>query len=264
MHCKILKRLMGLAAFAVGLLCCESAMAQVVALPVPLAPSFSESVSNSDGVVSSSDPFDVTNGVATAGTRYAAATGSVESVSINANSSNYQFAAASITWSFVVNAPPTLSPVVDVLLTGQGDLSISGPSNPATTNNVSFSMASPWGTGTLQTLATQVFDNQANQFNINFTALLTAGQLYNVTEMLNASSIPTDGSVTDLVKGSIDPLVGLTDQEIAEGYSVTVSPSPVPLPSSAWLMLAGLGGLGILVLKRRTDRAMPHWVCRSH
>ncbi len=77
------------------------------------------------------------------------------------------------------------------------------------------------------------FDNQKNQFNINFGAYLMAGQLYNATKMLNAYSIPTDGSVTDLVTGSIDPLVGLTDQEIAEGYSAAVSPSPVPLPSSA-------------------------------
>lgn len=264
MHCKILERLISLSAFAVCMLCCESAVAQIVQYPVPLIPTFSESVSNSDGVVSSTAPFDVTNGAATAGTRYAAPTGSVESVSIDAGSSNYQFAAASITWSFVVNAPPTLSPVVDVLLSGKGDLSISGPSNPSTINDASFSMASPWGTGVLQTLATQTFDNQQNQFNINFSAFLTAGQLYTVIEMLNAYSIPTDGSVTDLVKGSIDPLVGLTPQEIAEGYSVTVSPSPVPLPSSAWLMLAGLGGLGVLVRKRRTDRAMPRLVCRSH
>jgi PEP-CTERM motif len=263
MDCKVLKRLISLSAFAVCLLCCESAMAQVVAFPVPLAPSFNESVSNSDGVVSSTAPFDVTNGAATAGTRYAAATGSVESVTINAGSSDGQNAAAGITWSFVVNAPPTLSPVVDVLLMGHGDLSISGPSNPATTNNVAFSMASPWGSGILQTLATQTFDNQANQFNIDFTAFLMAGQLYNVTEMLNAFSNPTDGSVTDLVTGSIDPLVGLTDQEIAEGYSVTVSPSPVPLPSSAWLMVAGLGGLGMLVRKRRTDHAVPQSACHS-
>jgi hypothetical protein len=261
MYCK---RLIGISAFAVCLLCCESAMAQIVQYPVPVFPSFSESVSNSDGVVSSSAPYDVSNGVATAGTRYAAPTGSVESVSINANSSNYQFAAASITWSFVVNAPPTLPPIVYVLLSGKGDLSISGKSNPSTLNDVYFSMASPWGNGTLQTLASQAFDNQQNQFNINFGAYLTAGQLYNVTEMLNAYSIPTDGSLTDLVKGSIDPLVGLTDAEIAEGYTVTVSPSPVPLPSSAWLMLAGLGGLGVLVRNRRTDRAMPQLVCRSH
>lgn len=54
---------------------------------------------------------------------------------------------------------------------------------------------------------------------------------------------------------SVDPSVVIDPSFTTPGYSVVFSPSPVPVPAAAWLLLSGLGGLGALV---RRGRAI-HW-----
>jgi hypothetical protein len=40
------------------------------------------------------------------------------------------------------------------------------------------------------------------------------------------------------------------EAQAGSSYSGTITFTPVPLPASGWLMLSGLGGMGMLMLRR--------------
>jgi hypothetical protein len=59
-------------------------------------------------------------------------------------------------------------------------------------------------------------------------------------------------SVLSLAPGDYDFVVGGIAARSGASYSGTLSFTPVPLPAAAWLLLAGLAGVGALARRRLT------------
>jgi hypothetical protein len=262
MTSKIVKGLLKGLVFAACSIGWQSVEAQVGGgLPVtPFPPSFNESVTTytQDGTrqTQSSDApgFDVTNGVATAGTRYTRADEGTAAININPTSTQLQMASASVTWQFEVLAPSDLAGTfVPVFLQGMGFVSVT-PSTSTNDQTIDDAKAMIYSTlwGTIQQ------DQSAagsSHFGISTGGPALVNTVYSITEMLSAYSIPTlFGQKTDHVEASIDPVLSLNINSSFPNYdqfSLLISPEPVPLPPSSWLLLGALGGMGLITRRRK-------------
>jgi hypothetical protein len=243
-------------AIAVCVFSCESAVAQVGAVPV--APSFSEyvqaEVQGQLSTQSGTGPYEVSNGVSTASTGYYPGEG-VASLTIKSGSTDTQFAQATETWSFYVPGPdPTALPpgfTVPVVLRGTGSLYVTKAPGSLTIDDANATFYSPIFGNYYQDLSI----SSQNIFGVQSPANVTVNTVYSITETINGYSIITsaDGR-TDSVKASIDPAVVFADG-YTNPYGLTIgfSPVPTPLPASAWLLLSGLVGVGAMARKRKTN-----------
>jgi hypothetical protein len=84
-----------------------------------------------------------------------------------------------------------------------------------------------------------------------FLGSRAAGTTIDVTSTLTARAyaegIPIDGFVGGSVNvRSRDPITLSSIGTLSSTPTIVVNPSPVPLPAAAWMLIAGLGGLGVL------------------
>jgi hypothetical protein len=234
------------ASCAVG---CGSAFAQVAGGAVPLPPSFSESVTSTDYVTGLSStqsgygPYDVTNGVATAGTSYKLATEGEASLTINAGSALIQQASASVTWNFIVYGPANQSTFV--YLQGLGDVKVVKPVGALSYDSARAMM---YGDA-FGAVDVEQSSNGEKNFGISRGAYLNTNRVYTITEVLSAYSFPNNNGGTALVHASFDPVVSLADTSGV--YSIGLSPESVPEPAMWAMMLAGFGVVGCSLRSNR-------------
>jgi hypothetical protein len=234
-----IKGLLIAASCAVG---CGRAFAQVGGGAVPLPPSFSESVTSTSystdlsSTQSGNGPYDVTNGVATAGTSYRLATEGEASLTIDAGSALIQQASASVTWNFIVYGPANQSTFV--FLQGRGDVKVVKPVGDL---SIDDAMATIYGNA-FGTIDASQSSNGEQNFGISLGAYLNTNTVYTITEAISAYSFPHFDGSTTLVHASFDPVVSLADTSGV--YSIALSPEPVPEPATWAMMLAGFGLVG--------------------
>lgn len=241
-----IKGLLIAASWAVG---CGSAFAQVGGGAVPLPPSFSESVTSTSystgrsTTKSGSGPYDVTNGVATAGTSYTLATEGEASLTINAGSALAQQASASVTWNFIVYGPADQSTYV--YLQGRGVVNVVKPVGDL---SIDDARATIYGNA-FGTINADQSSNGIQNFGISLGNELKTNTVYTITEFISGYSFPhVDGS-TVLVQASFDPTVSLADTSGV--YSIGLSPATVPEPATWAMMLAGFGLVGFVLRSSR-------------
>jgi hypothetical protein len=233
-----IKGLLIAASCAVG---CGSAFAQVGGGAVPLPPTFSESVTSTSyatGVRSTrsgTGPYEVTNGVATAGTSYNLATEGEASLTIEAGSALMQQASASVTWNFIVNGPA--DQIVYVFLAGRGIVNVVKPEGAVTLDDAHATITS----NAFGTINVDQSTNGIQNFGISLGNYLHTNTVYTISEFISGYSIPINGP-TNLVEASFDPTVGLLDTSGL--YSIALSPVSAPEPATWAMMLAGLGLVG--------------------
>jgi hypothetical protein len=221
---------------------CGSAFAQVAGGAVPLPPSFSESVTSTDYgtgrsfTQSGTGPYEVTNGVATAGTSYRLATEGEASLTIKAGSALAQQASARVAWNFIVNGPANQSTYVG--LQGRGNVKVVKPDGDLSIDDARVSFYSD----AFGTINVEQSRNGAQIFGISLGNVLNTNTVYTIIETISAYSFPNVHGSTDFVQASIDPTLSLGDTSGV--YSIGLSPAPVPEPGTWAMMLAGFGWVG--------------------
>jgi len=193
----------------------------------------------------------IDSGPAIAQAYYTAKNQAEAAATILGTNSAYAQAVASVSWQFVVIAPKALSTTsVPVILQGSGELTIELDNAPADQANdyAGFTLNSTAGFGTISqglTLKGQ------DKFNFSPNAQVVPFTVYTITEQVFAYSIPVSGGTTDSVTALFDPTLFFPNGFDSDGYSIEVSPAPVPEPPSTLMMLAGLAGLGVFIRQKR-------------
>ncbi|MGO9036933.1 MAG: cohesin domain-containing protein [Steroidobacteraceae bacterium] len=139
-------------------------------------------------------------------------------ISVNFNSSIANFQSA-------VFGDPVLGDQLDL-----GHLGLNGPTAIS-------------GGGTVDLIETDIFDSPST---------LLTGQAHSFTlAVLTLNTIAIGTTPITLTLDSLADQNGNPFVATTQSASLTVQPSPVPLPASAWLFLSGLGGLGAMFRCRR-------------
>jgi hypothetical protein len=251
----------GLSIAASCALGCGNAFAQVAGGAVPLPPTFSESVTSISYITgrsstkSGSGPYEVTNGVATAGTSYTRATEGEASLTIEAGSALVQEASASVSWNFIVNGPA--DQIVFVGLQGRGMINIVQPEGSV---NYDYASATVSGNAFGNLIVQQSFKGIQN-YGISIGNYLKTDTVYTISETLSAFSYPFGGGTTDLIQDSIDPALYLWDN--SGTYSIALSPA-APEPATWAMMLAGFGLAGFGLRHSRKQAVRGHHRQAAH
>ena len=117
--------------------------------------------------------------------------------------------------------------------------------------SVAYANFTQFGSHTLNGVTTPI---TANLFNTTDSVNLTANAVYSVGLQMTVLLVGGIGSASAYVDPLIQIAPGFAN---ASQYSIELSPgignsvSAVPFPASAWLMLSGLVGVGVMARKRR-------------
>jgi hypothetical protein len=111
--------------------------------------------------------------------------------------------------------------------------------------------------------ASQLFVSEAQQGPLNLNYSLSGSEIDidnpngapvfapTTSTLAGTPVVNVDGTLNGIYNGQFTNAQGLFEYQITSLTLASDIPSPVPLPASAWLLVAGLGGLGVLARKRR-------------
>jgi hypothetical protein len=139
-------------------------------------------------------------------------------ISVNFDSADLSFQSATF-------GDPVLGDQLDL-----GRLGLNGPT------------ATP-GTGTVDLIETDIFDSPATLIGTQAHSFTLAVLTF---DAMQGGTTPLTETINSLSDQNGDAFAGLL-----QGANVTIEPSPVPLPSSGWILLAGLMALSIVSGDRR-------------
>jgi len=159
---------------------------------------------------------------------------------------------AHLGWSFEVLGPANSN--VPLLFAASGSTSASSTSGIGSSANVYAWLGSSINSSDLYSVSACAFSGFAscnvanNSFSVNHPFTVTTNTIYYATIGVGGTS--NSGAFSALV----DPAVTFGTNFNSSGYSIVnsadVLAAPVPLPASAWLMLSGLAGIGVMVRRR--------------
>jgi hypothetical protein len=181
---------------------------------------------------------------------FADGTGAVSVVqsSFAGNFSEQEQAQSRVISYFAVMGPSSPSVILDFTATGQTSAFAGfGSYGTATASVLDGNLgATLYTVGACSSVFYTVCGSMPSAFSVNQSFTVSAGSLYAV--VINESGTSDIGGFN----ASIDPSINFDPSFDSTGYSIVYSAdlAPVPLPASVWLMLAGLGALGISVRRR--------------
>jgi len=162
---------------------------------------------------------------------------------------------------YIEVAGPQGSNGTAVPVVASGSVSAQGVFNQADTNGASAFVTVAYGQDFTYDVLSESASagspsslSQSENETVPYSAslLLTSGTLYRATLIANAGLNSANDYSAQSAEASADPLFTLSPTYAAMGYSLEYSsgfvpvPPSVPSPPSAWLMLAGLVGLGAM------------------
>ena len=254
MNAQTFRRLRKASAIAIAAAGCSGAFAQTFNLPIGAtfdqeiqiykAGEFPEEGRLPDQEQDSSSAGALTFGSATVTGFYAGGIGTL-SLSI-ANAPTAEHAASEVNYWFEVFGQPATA---SVLLSGSGSVNAASGNE----NSITAQMNTPFfdASAVAGNLASGYIPT--NLFNVNALETVVTNTPYMISLIVNGLTESTNG-----VNASIDPSVTLAGN--TAGLSLELSPdafplAPVPEPDTVWMLVLGLGLLGVMGRLRTKELA---------